>query len=63
MAAHDGGARSQGGGRLRGEPILGLRAGRCSPKDPVHGGTEEAEVLTGVRLKWQQRKGVDWSGR
>jgi hypothetical protein len=42
---------------------LGLRAGRCSPDDPVRSGAVEAGVLTGVQLERRQRKGVDWLGR
>jgi hypothetical protein len=42
---------------------LGLRAGRCSPEDPVRGGVVEAGVLAGVGLERQQREGVDRLGR
>jgi hypothetical protein len=62
-ATLDGGARGQGGVRRRGEPILGLRAGRCSPEDPVRSSAVEAGVLASVRLERRWRKGVDRSER
>jgi hypothetical protein len=38
----------QGGGRRRGEAVLGHRKVGSSPRVAVHGGTVEAEELTGA---------------
>jgi hypothetical protein len=42
---------------------LGLRAGRCSPEDPIYSDAIEVGVLTGVRLERRWRKGATgWGG-